>query len=279
MPSTEAPRLSVVIPAYNEEQRLPRTLETLRRYLESRPETSEILVVDDGSRDSTREVVQRFAAERSDPPLDPGPPGQVSATREPAPAPCPVRLLAPGRQGKGGAVRSGMLAAEGDFILMTDADLCTPIEDVDLLLRALQEGGDVAIGSRAAPGAVLEVRQPRHRELLGRAGNLIIQATLLPGIRDTQCGFKLFRREAARDIFSRSVMDDISFDVEVLYLARRLGYGIREVPIHWSHIPGSKMRLARESRSMLRDLIRIRWLHGRIQPVATTAEAGAKSRR
>ena len=162
----------------------------------------------------------------------------------------------------------GMLAAEGEYVLMTDADLCTPMEDLDGLLSAMGEGYDVAIGSRAVRGSVLEVRQPRYREMLGRTGNILIQAVLLPGLHDTQSGFKLFRREAAREIFSRSVMNGMSFDIEVLYLARRLGYRIKELPIHWSHQPGSKMRLVRDYGGTLRDLWKIRRIHSRLAPRA-----------
>ena len=252
--SSPKPYLSVVIPAYNEAERLPATLERIGTYLGRQPYRSEIVVVDDGSTDATGEVVKAF-----------GTSGEVS---EAFGAGGSVHLLSPGHQGKGGAVRSGMLAAAGELILMTDADYCTPIADVEPLIRAIEGGCDVAIGSRAVAGSVLEVRQPLYREWLGRAGNLLIQAMLLPGIHDTQCGFKLFRRQAAREIFSRSVMDGISFDVEVLFLARRLGWAIREVPIHWSHIPGSKIRIARDARSMLRDLLRIRRMHGKIVPAA-----------
>ena len=246
------PYLSVVIPAYNEEARLPATLERIASFLETRPYPWEILVVDDGSRDKTPEVVRDFGRDR------------------------PVRLLASDHQVKGGAVRQGMLDAAGEAILMTDADLCTPIEAVEALLRAVEEGYDVAIGSRAVPGSVLTVRQPAYRELLGRGGNLLIQGLLLPGLHDTQCGFKLFRRHAAREVFRRSVMSGVSFDIEVLYLARRLGYRIKELPIHWSHQPGSKMRLIRDYGGTLRDLLTIRRLHRDLSPLPLTAHMGTE---
>jgi dolichyl-phosphate beta-glucosyltransferase len=182
----------------------------------------------------------------------------------------PVQVLSPGHQGKGGAVRTGMLAAKGDYVLMTDADLCTPLEDVQGLLAAMDRH-EVAIGSRALPASELEVRQPIYRELMGRTGNRIIQAVLLPGIRDTQCGFKLFRREAARAVFSRSVMNGVSFDIEALYLAQRLGYRIAEVPIHWSHRAGSKIHIVRDYLRTLRDLFTIRRLHGSLSPIGDSA--------
>ncbi|MBW3624889.1 MAG: glycosyltransferase family 2 protein [Armatimonadetes bacterium] len=237
------PSLSIVIPAYNEEARLPATLETVWSYLRTRPYPADILIVDDGSRDATPRIVSEFGRDK------------------------PVRLLSSGHRGKGGAVRQGMLAAEGDFILMTDADLSTPIEDLEPLLRAATEGYDVVIGSRALKDSTLIVRQPFYREMMGRTGNLLIQTLLLPGIHDTQCGFKLFRRDAAREIFSRSVMSGMSFDIEVLYLARRLGYTIKEMPVRWSHRPGSKMRLVRDYGGTLRDLVKIRRLHRHLSPL------------
>jgi dolichyl-phosphate beta-glucosyltransferase len=207
-------------------------------------------VVDDGSTDATPQIVREFGKEY------------------------PARLVPSDHQGKGGAVRQGMLAGRGEFLLLTDADLSTPIEDLERLLPPVREGHDVAIGSRALRGSVLEVRQPFHREMMGRGGNLLIQALLLPGLHDTQCGFKLFRRDAAREVFSRSVMNGVSFDVEILFLARRLGYRIAEVPVHWAHRPGSKMRLVRDYGGTLRDLFVIRRLHGRLSPRTDAVGAG-----
>jgi dolichyl-phosphate beta-glucosyltransferase len=247
--SSNAPYLSIVIPAYNEEARLPHTLEEVWRFLQSQPYAGEIIVVDDGSDDATVEIARAFGEGK------------------------PVRVLSPGHQGKGGAVRAGMLAASGRFALMTDADLCTPLEDAQGLLAAMDRY-DVAIGSRALPASVLEVRQPIYRELMGRTGNRIIQALLLPGIRDTQCGFKLFRREAAQAVFSRSVMNGVSFDIEVLYLAQQLGYRIAEVPIHWSHRAGSKIHIVRDYFRTLRDLLTIRRLHGNLSSAARPAQIG-----
>lgn len=231
------PYFSIIIPAYNEAERLPHTLQVLWDFLRAQPYTAEIVVVDDGSADETADIARRFGEGRA------------------------VRVLTPGHQGKGGAVRSGMLAAAGRCLLMTDADLCTPIEDVAPLMAALEAGADLAIGSRALAGSVLEVRQPFHRQSMGRMGNLAIQLLLLPGIHDTQCGFKLFRRDAARDIFSRTTLQRWSFDIEVLYIARQRGYRMAEVPIRWSHRPGSKLHLVRDYLATLRDLFVIRRRH------------------
>lgn len=205
--------------------------------------------MDDGSADATLKIGQEFAQGKA------------------------AQVLSPGHQGKGGAIRSGMMAATGDYVLMTDADLSTPLECVEDLLAAMDAGFDVAIGSRALKESVLTVRQPPYREMMGRAGNRIIQTALLPGIQDTQCGFKLFRRAAAREIFSRSVLNGVSFDIEVLYLARQLGFRIKEVPVRWAHKSGSKVRIVRDYLATLRDLFLIRRLHGDLQPVTRPANS------
>lgn len=245
------PFLSIVIPAYNEEKRLPRSLDAIWTFLQCQPYTSEIVISDDGSRDATVKIAQQFGEGK------------------------PLRVLSDGEnRGKGWAVRRGMLAAKGQNVLFTDADLATPIEEVNKLLAAREQGYDVAIASRGLRESVLEVREPWYRELLGRAGNLLIQAVAVPGIWDTQCGFKLFSREACRDIFSRSVIDSICLDVELLYLARRMGYRIKEVPVRWRHDRDSRMRLLRESYRMLRDLARLRLLHRHVPRRAPVRGAG-----
>lgn len=245
------PFLSIVIPAYNEEKRLPRSLEAIWAFLQRQPYTSEIVISDDGSRDATVKIARQFGEGK------------------------PLLVLSDGEnRGKGWAVRRGMLAARGQNVLFTDADLATPIEEVGKLLAARDEGYDVAIASRGLRESVLEVREPWYRELLGRAGNLLIQAVAVPGIWDTQCGFKLFSREACRDVFSRSVLDSICLDVELLYLARRMGYRIKEVPVRWRHDPDSRMRLLRESYRMLRDLARLRLIHRHVPRRSVLREAG-----
>ena len=197
--------LSVVIPAYNERARLPRTLERIRGFLAGRPH--EIVVVDDGSADGTAEAARAAAGDAL------------------------VLLRNEGNRGKGYSVRRGMLAARGARRLMTDADLSTPIEELARLEQALEDGHGVAIGSRALAGARIEVRQPLYRESLGRLFNVFVRALAVPGVRDTQCGFKLFTAAAAQAVFTAARLDGFSFDVEALFIARQLGYRVAEVPV------------------------------------------------
>jgi dolichyl-phosphate beta-glucosyltransferase len=166
-------------------------------------------------------------------------------------------------RGKGFAVRTGFLTAVGERVLVCDADLSTPIEDLEVLEDALGGGADIAIGSRALPGSRLLARQPRYRELGGRCLNWGIQALALWGIHDSQCGFKLFRREPARPCFERQQLCGFSYDVEVLFLARRLGLSIAELPVRWRHVPSTKVRPFRDGAGILADLIRIRWAASR----------------
>ncbi len=238
-PVTGAPALSVVVPAFDEERRLAGSLPIIYDYLSARYERFELIVVDDGSRDATPEVVREFADGRPE-----------------------VDLISyrPNR-GKGYAVRSGVMRARGDLVLFTDADLSTPIEEVDALVATLAPGREVAIGSRAVAGSRLVERQPWYRELAGRSLNLLVQALAVPGVRDTQCGFKLFPGPVARDLFGRAAEDGFSFDVEVLHLAGRMGYGVAEVAVRWSHRDGSKVRLLRDSLRMLAALFRVRRRH------------------
>jgi len=224
------PALSVVVPALNEEDRLPRTLERIVSHLGRRREGYELVVVDDGSRDRTAERAQAAGA---------------------------IVLRNETNRGKGYAVRRGMLAARGSRRLMTDADLSTPIEELDRLCARMDEGHDVVIGSRALPGARIEVRQPWYRENTGRFFNLFVRALAVPGVTDTQCGFKLFSDAAARDVFSSARLDGFSFDVEVLFLARRKGYRIAEVPVVWRNDAASRVSLLRGFLAFP-DLLRIR---------------------
>jgi len=225
--------ISIVIPAYNEESRLPATLaEALDRGF------SEVLVVDDGSTDGTARVTKEFQREHPQ-----------------------VRLLSnPGNRGKGYSVRHGMLEAKGGWILFSDADLSAPIEEVHKLIRAVEEqGASVAIGSRALDRSLIKVHQSHFRETAGRIFNLFVRVlTGLPFL-DTQCGFKLFEAGAAHQIFRRQRLDRFGFDVEVLFIARRLGYRAVEVPVRWSHSEGTKVRMFRDSVNMFIDLVRIRW--------------------
>ena len=225
--------LSVVIPAYNEARRLPPTLVQIRSYLRSVGLQHELLVVDDGSRDDT---VARVRA------LD-------KAVQ--------IIELRPNR-GKGYAVRRGMLAARGQRILFTDADLSTPIEELELLNGALDRGAEVALGSRAVKRELIMLRQPWHREQMGKLFNLCVQLIAVSGVRDTQCGFKLFTRQAAMDIFSRSNMDRFAFDVELVALAKLLGYPVAEVPVRWFNSADSRVNVLADPLQMYFDLWRIR---------------------
>jgi len=229
--------LSVVIPAYNEEKRLPATLERVTAWLrEQSLEFSELIVVNDGSRDGTAGLVEKYCAAH----------------------PC-VRLIEnPGNRGKGYSVRHGMLEARGAWVLFSDADLSTPIEDATRLYEAAgKAGADIAIGSRALDRSLVSKHQSWTRELSGRFFNLVMRtATGLP-FHDTQCGFKLYRAAAAREVFSRQKLDGFSFDVEDLYIARRLGVPAVEVPVRWANVAGTKVSALTGLRSFA-DLVRIR---------------------
>ncbi|MGI8922927.1 MAG: dolichyl-phosphate beta-glucosyltransferase [Fimbriimonadales bacterium] len=227
------PYLAVVIPAYNEEPRLERSLSRIREYLSAQPYSWTVLVVSDGSTDTTPAIAGSIAG---------------SDTR------FALHEYSPNR-GKGYAVRTGMMEVEGDWLLLCDADLAAPIEEVEKLFAAKAA---VAIGSRPLADSKLEVRQPWWRELAGRAFNGAVQALSIRGIKDTQCGFKLFEHKAAKEVFSRCRFDGFSYDFEALMLARALGYQIAEIPIRWSHQEGSKVRLLRDGMRMLRDLVTLR---------------------
>ena len=224
------PALSVVIPAFNEAARLPPTLERVHVYLAGSGMTHEILVVDDGSGDGTASVAEAHGA---------------TVIRNEA------------NRGKGHATRRGMLAARGARRLMSDADLSTPIEELPRLMARLDEGYDVAIASRAVAGARIEVRQPAYREGMGRLFNLCVRALAVPGIHDTQCGFKLFTAAAAEASFGPARLDGFSFDVETLFVARRRGLRIAEVPVTWRNDAATRVGAASGFRAFL-DLARIR---------------------
>ncbi len=227
----DAVDLSVVIPAHNEELRLTATLAAIRADLASRPERCEIIVVDDGSTDGTAKLAGLMGARV-------------------------IRL--PVNLGKGAAVRTGVEAARGAYILVSDADLSTPIQEYDALRRALDRGANVAIGSRVVAGARITQRQPLHRRAMGRAFNALVQRLLLPGLLDTQCGFKLFRAETARDAFGRSKVDGFAFDVEILSIVQFSGGIIAEVPVEWHDAPRSTVRPFSDVPRMLIELVRIR---------------------
>jgi glycosyltransferase involved in cell wall biosynthesis len=230
------PEFSIVVPAYNEEERLPRTLESIRDYVRQGHPASEVIVVDDGSTDHTTEVVRAWQKELPT-----------------------LRLIAnDGNCGKGWSVRTGMLAAHGEIALFTDADLSAPIEEAEKLLRALNSA-DVAIGSRALDRRMIQVHQSPARELAGILFNRVVRlATGLP-FEDTQCGFKAFRMNRARIIFEQQTIGDFGFDPEILFLAQRHGLRIAEIPVLWAHDPRTKVHVIRDSALMFADLWRIRW--------------------
>lgn len=228
--------LEVVIPAYNEEERLVRTLERIREYYGEQSYTWRCTVVSDGSKDRTEQIAQEFADKdvhfRSN---------SYETNR-----------------GKGYAVRHGILSANAERVLFCDADLATPQEETEKLWRAMEAGADVAIGSRPKKDSNLEIRQPLYREILGRAFNKAVQLLAVRGIDDTQCGFKMFSEKAAQDVFKRCKLDGFGFDFEAMMIARDLGYQIDEVPIRWRHQEGSKVVLMRDGPRMLRDLVKLR---------------------
>lgn len=235
----EKPYLSLIFPAYNESHRIRSTLATAAWYLDTTPWSYEIIAVDDGSTDRTHEEMVNAA-------------GELESVR--------VISYQPNR-GKGYAVRQGIFAARGEHIAFSDVDLSAPIEELAKLFSAIEKGYDIAIGSRAVKGAEIIAHQPLYRELGGKSLNLIIRLLAVPGIHDTQCGLKLFRGDVARDIFNRCFLNGWSFDVEVLYLARLLGYRVAEVPVRWAHSPDSKIRPFRAGLQMLLDIVRIRIRH------------------
>jgi|HubBroStandDraft_6_1064221.scaffolds.fasta_scaffold264799_1 dolichyl-phosphate beta-glucosyltransferase len=243
-----APELSIVIPAYNEEGRLSRTLSRIREYFaECRlaagvaPEIGlkqlEILIVDDGSKDGTARIAEQWAQQ----------------------LPC-LRLVSNGEnRGKGYSVRHGMLEARGGLALFTDADLSSPIEEIERLLAALAAGNDIAIGSRALDRSLISIHQARLRELAGIVFNGLMRVITGLPFQDTQCGFKIFRRERSRIIFEQQRIERFGFDPEILFLAERHGLRVAEVPVRWAHDPATKVHVLRDSVMMFCDLLAIRW--------------------
>ncbi len=236
--------LSVVVPAYREEQRLGATLARIREWLGEQALAAEIIVVDDGSPDRTSDVAHEQLA---------GFPHATVLRNEP-------------NAGKGYSVRRGMLASRGRYALFSDADLSTPIEEFAHLRAAHEAGADVAIGSRALRQSRIEVHQPFPRELMGRCFNLFVRTFVMRGLHDTQCGFKSFRREVIRPLFGRQQIERWGFDVEVLYLARRLGYTIAEVPVVWRNDENTKINAAADGLKMLREVRDARRMHRHLSP-------------
>ena len=235
-PAKARPALSIVIPCYNEEQRLPRTIDLIEHFMEGRAEPYELILVDDGSSDRTRQIMDAAA-------------GRAAFVR--------VEAL-PRNRGKGRALATGVEVAKGERILVTDADLSTPIDELDKLDAALKNGAGVAIASRARRGSRVEVSQPIYRVLMGKAFNLLVQALLLPGIWDTQCGFKLFRADVAHQAFAGLSTDGFGYDPEVLYRARKNGVKITEVPVVWRNSSPTKVSAIRSSIDMFKHIVRVR---------------------
>lgn len=250
--SSSRPFLSLVVPAYNEERRLPQTLATITAYLNQQAYDSEVIVVDDGSSDRTAQVVETFIA---------------SHPR--------VTLIRNDHRGKGYAVRTGMLAARGHIVLFSDADLSTPIEEIAEMLPWFERGYGVVIGSREGKGA-RRIQEPFYRHLMGRVFNMIVRLLAVRGIDDTQCGFKAFRDDVAKDVFSRmklygenakKINDAMvtGFDVEVLFIAQKAGVKIKEVPVEWRYGSETKVNPLKDSWRNFRDVALVRWndLRGR----------------
>ncbi len=232
----ESPELSIVIPAFNEEKRLPATLERIANYIDMSGRTTEVIVVDDGSTDRTAEVAELFRGRIAD-----------------------LRVVSNGRnRGKGYSVRNGSLEARGEVVLFTDADLSAPIEEADKLLAKMGEF-DVAIGSRAMNRRLIEVHESKFREFAGIVFNRIVRLILRLPFVDTQCGFKAFRRKKCRIIFEQQTIERFGFDPELLYLARHHGLKIAEVAVRWAHSPATKVNMMRDSVQMFLDVLVIRW--------------------
>jgi len=232
-----APFISVVIPGFNEEKRLPLTIERMINFNASYGYSLEVMIVDDGSTDSTAALSMKYANNHNF-----------------------IKYLRAGNEnkGKGFAVKTGVMAASGDYILICDADMSTPIEEVDKLIKWIDEGFDLVIGSRALNGSEIKVAQPWYRTYMGKIFNRIVRSLVIDGIKDTQCGFKLIKKDVAKQLFNKISLYGFSFDVELLFIAKKVGFKIKEVPIVWENDPESKVRMFADSLVMVFDLIKIR---------------------
>jgi dolichyl-phosphate beta-glucosyltransferase len=227
------PLLTLIIPAYNEERRLPPSLDQIVAFIQAQPEPMDVIIVENGSRDRTTEIAESYAA------------------RYPF-----IRVLH-SEKGKGAAVKAGMMAGRGRYLFICDSDLSMPIAEVRKFLPPALDGYDVAIASREGPGAH-RYGEPAYRHLMGRVFNFIVRALAIPGFQDTQCGFKSFRREVARDVFAAQTMTGYAFDVEALFVALRRGYKVVAVPINWYFDADSRVRPFQDTYRMVRDVLRIR---------------------
>jgi dolichyl-phosphate beta-glucosyltransferase len=236
IPDTSPPVLSIVVPAFNEADRIGDSIQKIDSFVRQAPVSCEIIVVDDGSLDNTSAIVRQCQAQN-------------------------LRLIRnEENHGKGYTVRQGVLAATGQYVLFTDADLSAPIEEATKLLDvARNDGADIVIGSRAVDRRYIEKHQSRLRELSGIVFNLMVRVLLGLRLHDTQCGFKLFHRQRSRTIFEKQTRSGFGFDPELLFLAKRHGLSIRETPVRWRHAEGSKVKVLRDGMRMFFDLVRIRW--------------------
>ena len=231
--------LSIIIPVYNETKRIGLTLKRIIDFMKDKGYIYEIIVVDDGSVDGTPDLVsKKFAAF-----------GAVKVLRNEL------------NHGKGYVVRQGMLDARGDVLFYTDADLASPIQDMEKMLFLINSGYDVVVGSRVIKDSEAKVKRVFWRYIIGRIFNFLVRVIAVGGVTDTQCGFKMFTRGAAKKIFSRQKIHTYTFDVEIMYLAKRLGLKVKEVPVSWSEVKDTKVKFVRDSLMMFRDLVRIRILH------------------
>jgi len=245
-------RYSIIIPAYNESQRIISTLDRILTYVAEQGLDTELIVVNDGSRDDTAKIVQGYVA------------------RNPI-----MRLVEnPGNRGKGYSVRNGMLNARGELLLFSDADLSSPIEEAPKLFRAIEEGADVAIGSRWLRSELQTARQPLHRQLFGRVFNLVLRIILGLKFKDTQCGFKAFTRSVAHSIFPLQRIERWGFDPELIFLAKKQGWRIVEVPVKWAHDEGGRINPLRDGLRMFVEVLKIRWnsMAGKYQAAASDAD-------
>jgi len=231
----DRPLLSIIIPAYNEEKRLPTSLKQIVEFVDRQDYGIEVILVNNNSRDRTREIAHEFARTHDY-----------------------LHVLDEPRQGKGAAVKAGMQAGEGEYLFICDADLSMPIAEVSKFLPPEREGYAVAIASREVDGA-RRVDEPEYRHIMGRVFNFIVRVLAIPKIQDTQCGFKCFRRDVAKDVFRFQTIDGWAFDVEVLFIARKRGYDLIEVPITWYYMPQSRVNPIKDSINMVIEVLRVRW--------------------
>lgn len=228
--------LSIIIPAYNEEQRIASTLTKILCHLSAKSYQWEIIVVDDGSTDRTSAIAKEIIKDDN-----------LTVLKNST------------NYGKGYSVRKGVLASKGDIILFSDADLSTPIEELDKMLLWIEKGYDIVIGLRALPQSIIEGHQPWYRQTMGKIFNLLVRTFILKGFKDTQCGFKCFKRGTALKVFNLQKINGFAFDVEILYIAKKVGLKIKDVPVRWVNSPESKVHIIKGPLSMLMELFKIRF--------------------